>query len=174
METGIPRNPLDRLGRSADRPSVAAGLVAATAAVFSAAWFVAVGAEGPIVGALYAATVANAAVVTYAVWWVLIPEKAWSYRRGLATGFAVGLASHLTIGYVWALIRVAVDPGRLTGPPGGGGGAMVQWVGEALLAGLFVSVFSVPFTVGIPIALSVAVALGLTYSRRHVTAIPGE
>lgn len=154
---------LDWLGARADRPAIAAATVATTAVVFSAVWF-SMGDPGEaplVVGVLYPVTVANAAVVAYVAWRLLVPDGTWSYRRGLATGVAIGVGSHLTIGYVWLasamLLDLAVDPGPWP-----------DWsIPETLVAGLLFSIYSVPLTLGIPIALSVGAALGLTYCRRQ-------
>ncbi|PSQ19123.1 hypothetical protein BRD00_02430 [Halobacteriales archaeon QS_8_69_26] len=155
---------LARLGRAADRPHVAASVVAGTAVAFSAVWFASVDGDwGPgLAFVLYLATVANAYAVTCAVWWALVPEGVWSYRRGLGTGLAVGLCSHLTIGFAWLGVLL-LHPGTTT-----------DWsLLEPVGLGLLMSVYSVPFTLGIPILLCVAVALGLTYLRRVVAATPG-
>lgn len=147
-----------QVGERADRPATAAAAVAATAVVFSAGWFGAydlVDVE-PSAVPLFVATVANAYVVTWLVWDRFVPDGAWSYWRGLLLGGTAGLGSHLTLGYAWLLVGLL----------GGGGGGLGLF--ELLVGGLLIGALSVPLTFGIPILLSVAVALGLTYCRRRV------
>ncbi|WP_435348826.1 hypothetical protein [Haloarchaeobius sp. HRN-SO-5] len=164
---------LVRFGRRADRPSTAAAVVATTAVVFSGLWFLLVWIPAAYVVdivdivdvmGLYLLTVANAYVVPYAVWRWLFPVESWSYRRGLAAGVAIGIVSHLAIGYVWLvwswLVEFAFGPEAIL--PFSGFESLV-------IGGLLVSYFSVQATFGLPIALSVGAAVWLTYCRRRST-----
>lgn len=154
---------LDRVGRRADRPAVAAGLVAAAALAFSTAWFALVGGDAPVVPVLLVATVANAAAVTSVVWRLVVPSGAWSYRRGAGAGLLVGLGSHLTVGIAWVLALLAT----------GNATDFSASAAEAFAAGLTLSAFSVPTTFGVPTLLSVGIALGLTHARRRTGGASG-
>lgn len=131
--------------------------------VFTVAWmwlgFVDGGEVDGIVVALFLATVANAYAVTWIVWHRLVPRDAWSFARGVGTGLAIGVVAHATIGFAWALVAFASD-GWSASPL------------DALGVGVAYSLYSVPMTLGIPIVLSVGVALGLTYCRQVADVTP--
>lgn len=162
MSTVPSREPPSRVawvGRRAHRPATAAAAVAGSAVVFTAAWLglgFLDGVDGAgLVLALFLAPVANAYVVAWLVWRWFVPRTAWSYARGAVTGLAIGVFAHATIGFAWALVALVAGSGSMD-------------AGDILGVGVTYSLYSVPLTFGVPIASSVAVALGLTYCRRRV------
>jgi len=156
-----------------DDPLFAGGLVAAVAAAFSALYLVIfpgvsdlVPGIGPAV--LFILLVLNAFLVTAAVWQRTIRGvRSATWKRFAGTGLLIGLLSHLGLGTIVSTAFVMLDENGLlvTGVPSLGRlpELAAGWVGMSMFVGLY----SIMFTLGVPILLSIGI--GSVLGRSHGT-----
>lgn len=166
----------NQLGRRAKDPHTAASLVAAAALLFTAVWVLAaimtasIGGtptdRSTVVAFFLFVTPANAYVVTRLVWGRFItPRRRLSYRRAALVGGGTGLVSYATLSAMVFLAHAGIRTFR--------GEVVTGFVGDpvtlitlpldVVMYAFVGSLFGIYLTAGIPIVLTVGVAIGLVH-----------
>lgn len=166
----------DHLGRRARDPHLAGLLVGAAALLFTTVWVLTALAppglggtpveQTTVVAFFLVVTPPNAYAVTRLAWhWLIAPHGQLSYRRAALVGVGTGLTAYATLSAAFFLAIVGIRTLR--------GEAVHGFVGDpvtlltlpldVVVYAVVGSLFGIYLTAGVPIILTVGVALGLVH-----------
>lgn len=171
----------ERLGRRARDPHLAGLLVGGAALLFTAAWVLAVVATDSVGGTaderltfvafFLVVTPPNAYVVTRLAWRLFVaPRRRPSYRLAALVGVVTGVVSYATLSaaFFLAIVGLRTLNGETVRGFVGTPVTLATLPLDTLIYAFVGSLIGLYVTAGIPVVLTVGVALGLVYLHRGV------